>query len=300
MKETQLTARDGQLTVIEGGSYAVAPAVFSFVEVQQMAQAIVQGGLFPHLKTPQAAISLMLLCQAEGLHPMQAIQRYHIVQGRPVMRADAMQAAFQKAGGKVEWIERTPTRAAAIFSHPQGGELEVEWTIEQATKANLTGKDVWRQHPRQMLSARVIGEGVRALYPGVCMGLYTPEEAENMPPVKPSAVGRPSAFLPEEVPAALPAAPKTPPLKRFIERASQLPLNPPAVTPDGKLSKAGALPLLCEIHGTNVTTLPAPEDHAAWEGHLAALLAVYPDAPASRPQPPIEELSDPFADEGDS
>lgn len=303
------TMKETQLTVIDGGNYAVTTSVFSFSEVQQMAAAIVQGGLFPHLKTPQAAVSLMLLCQAEGLHPMQAVQRYHIVQGRPVMRADAMQAAFQKAGGKVEWIERTNTRAAAVFTHPQGGSTEVEWTIEQATKAGLTGKEVWRQYPRQMLSARVIGEGVRAVYPGVCMGLYTPEEAENMPPVQASTMGRPSmiqptspASQPEDIPA-LPPAPKMPPFKLFVERAGQLNRVIPAVI-QGKLSKKGALDLLSEIYGQEVTELAPASEHAAWERHLAALLSVYPEGQEA----PVElrgstvvsddsDLSDPFADE---
>lgn len=153
--------------------------VYSLDEVQKMATAIVQGGLFPHLKSPQAALSLMLLCQAEGLHPMHAVQRYHVVQGRPVMRADAMLAAFQQAGGRVEWHKRDNAAVAATFSHPSGGSCRVEWTIEQAKSAGLTGKEVWRQYPRQMLTARVISEGIRTVYPGVCMGIYTPEEVED-------------------------------------------------------------------------------------------------------------------------
>lgn len=311
MKETIM--KENQLTVIEGGNYTLTTPAFSFSEVQQMAAAIVQGGLFPHLKTPQAAVSLMLLCQAEGLHPMQAIQRYHIVQGRPVMRADAMQAAFQKAGGKVEWIERTNTRAAAIFTHPAGGSTEVEWTIDQATKAGLTSKEVWRQYPRQMLSARVIGEGVRAIYPGVCMGLYTPEEAENMPPVRVSTTGQPSMIQSAPVeehlaiapaPNAIAASPKTPPFKLFVQRAGGLSRAIPAVI-QGKLSKKGALDLLSEIYGQEVAELAPASDHVAWEGHLAALLSVYPEGQESPSQPALRsfagtddsDLGDPFADE---
>jgi hypothetical protein len=56
------------------------------------------------------------------------------------------------------------------------GSIEVDWTIQQAKTAGLTGKDVWKQYPRAMLRARVISEGIRTVYPGVAVGVYTPEE----------------------------------------------------------------------------------------------------------------------------
>src|SRR5262249_43680590 len=44
------------------------------------------------------AFTLMLIAQSEGLDPIQAMKRYHVIQGRPAMRADAMQAEFQRQG----------------------------------------------------------------------------------------------------------------------------------------------------------------------------------------------------------
>lgn len=180
------------------------PAVFSpspFVplsEVLETAKIIVQSGLFPAFKTPQAAAALMLLCRSKGLDPMQAIERYHIVQGRPVMRADAMLSEFIGGGGRVEWHERTDKIARATFSHPQGGSVEVSWTIEQAKAAGLTSKDVWRQYPRQMLHARCVSEGVRSVYPSATNGLYSPEEAENMEPIRATVA---SVETPQSAPA---------------------------------------------------------------------------------------------------
>ncbi len=73
-----------------------------FNEIESMAIAVSKSGLFG-MKTPDQAIALMLLCQAEGLHPAIAARDYHIIQGRPALKADAMLARFQQAGGKVEW-----------------------------------------------------------------------------------------------------------------------------------------------------------------------------------------------------
>lgn len=144
-------------------------------EVERMAVAIAKSGLFG-MKSPDQAMALMLVAQAEGMHPAIAARDFHVIQGRPALKADAMLARFQAAGGKVRWTSYTNERVAAVFSHQAGGEVEVDWTIAQAKAAGLTGKDVWRQYPRAMLRARVISEGIRTVFPGVAVGVYTPEE----------------------------------------------------------------------------------------------------------------------------
>lgn len=148
-------------------------------DIERMAVAIAKSGFFG-VKTPEQAVALMLVAQAEGLHPAQAARDYVVIQGRPSLRADAMLARFQLAGGKVEWIEHTDTKVAGRFTHPQGGSVVIDWTLERARNANLTNKETWRAYPRQMLRARVISEGVRAVFPGVVVGTYSVEEVQDM------------------------------------------------------------------------------------------------------------------------
>ena len=75
----------------------------------------------------------------------------------------------------------TEQRVSATFSHPQGGSVEIEWTIDMAKRAGLTKNPTWTQYPRAMLRARCISEGIRTVFPGVVVGTYTPEEVEDMP-----------------------------------------------------------------------------------------------------------------------
>lgn len=145
-------------------------------EVRQMAAATIKSGLSFGLQNEDAALALMLICQSENLHPMQAVRRFHIIKGRPAMRADAMQAEFQRAGGTVHWLERSNTCCRATFEHSSGGKLTVCWTLEDAKSAGLASNENWRRFPRQMLAARVISEGVRAVLPAIICGMYTPEE----------------------------------------------------------------------------------------------------------------------------
>lgn len=146
-----------------------------------MASYIVRSKLFG-AKDESQAMSLMLIAQAEGAHPMTAIQDFDIVQGRPARKTHSILARFQTAGGSVSWEEINGQHAVGTFSHKQGGSLRVEWTFEQAKKAGLTNKDNWKNYPQAMLRARAIAEGVRAVYPGAIGGMLTVEEAQDLSP----------------------------------------------------------------------------------------------------------------------
>lgn len=154
-------------------------------DLDRMAQAVATSKLFG-ITNKEQALALMLVAQAEGLHPATAARDYHIIQGRPALKADAMLARYLNSGGKVEWHEHTDSKVAATFTHPMGGSLKIEWDMERAKKAGLGGKEMWAKYPRQMLRARVVSEGIRATNPAVVVGVYTPEEVQDMTPAKPT------------------------------------------------------------------------------------------------------------------
>lgn len=149
-----------------------------YQQMERMAAAVAKSGLFG-MKTQDQALALMIVAQAEGRHPATAAQDYHIIQGRPSLKADTMLARFQQAGGKVDWHTYSDSKCEGTFSHPQGGSVRIDWTMDRAKQAGLTAKDNWKNYPRAMLRARVISEGIRTVYPGVAIGVYTPEEIED-------------------------------------------------------------------------------------------------------------------------
>jgi hypothetical protein len=153
-------------------------------DIARMADAVAKSGLFG-VKSPDQALALMLVAQAEGRHPAIAARDYHIIQGRPTLKADAILARFQEAGGRIEWHAYTAEQCEATFAHPQGGSLRIAWTMEDARRAGLGGRDTWKQYPRAMLRSRLISEGVRTVYPAVLCGIYTPDEAADLPPPRP-------------------------------------------------------------------------------------------------------------------
>ena len=175
--------------------------VVSLSDVTVMARAVAASGLFPGARTPEAALTLMLVAQSEGLHPMQALRRYHVIEGRPAMSSEAMLAAYQAAGGRITWTVTTDTECSAVFESPgTGGPLTVRWTLDDAKRAGVAAKQNWTRYPRQMLRARVVSEGVRASMPGVVLGMYTPEEVAD--------------FDPASRPQTIEAVATTPPVER--------------------------------------------------------------------------------------
>jgi hypothetical protein len=159
-------------------------------DIQQMAEVAATSKMFG-FKNPQEAMAIMLLCQAENLHPAVAMRDYHVIQGRPALKADAMLARFQQAGGSVNWKVYTDQEVTGVFSHPAGGSLEVTWTISQAKSIGIANKDNWRNYPRAMLRARVLSEGIRSVYPGCVVGVYTPEEVQDFNPSPSSEPSKP-------------------------------------------------------------------------------------------------------------
>ncbi len=153
-----------------------------YQDIEKMGKAVSNSGLFG-IKTEAQAVALMLIAQALGKHPALAAMEYNIIQGRPAKKADAMQVDFQAAGGKIEWHELNDTKADATFTHPSSvAPLRLTWDIDRAKKAGLYDKDgsMYKKYPRQMLRARLVADGVRAVYPAATGGMLSKEEAEDI------------------------------------------------------------------------------------------------------------------------
>src|SRR5579871_4412640 len=93
---------------------------YAVTDLERMARAFAASKLFG-VQTPEQALALCLVAQAEGRHPASAAQDYHIISGRPAKKADSMLRDFLAGGGKVEWHALSDEIADATFSHPAGG-----------------------------------------------------------------------------------------------------------------------------------------------------------------------------------
>ena len=154
--------------------------------MEQMGLVLYRSGMFGCGNADQGKL-LALACMCERRNPVEMSRTYHIIEGRLSMRADAMQAAFLSAGGRVQWVETTAEICRAKFTHPEFAPdgVEVAVTMKELNDGGVTqGKDgvksVYRKFPRQMLRARVISEAIRMIMPQIVAGVYTPEEVGDV------------------------------------------------------------------------------------------------------------------------
>lgn len=163
------------------------PRAATMDDMRAFAEAAVRSKFYGFGSADQM-LPLMMVAQSQGRSFVSVVEEYSVIQGRPALKAEAMLARFQKAGGHIKWIELSDTRCAAVFSHAQCDPVEVDWDINRAKQAGIFGKDNWKKYPRQMLKARVISDGVRLAYPACLGGMYTPEEVQDFEPaVTPSS-----------------------------------------------------------------------------------------------------------------
>lgn len=143
------------------------------------------------ISTPGDGAVLALTCICEGITPLEFVRTYHIIEGRPAMRADAMAAKFLAAGGQIEWhdIGEAGKPASATFSFGRQS-IPMTFSLEDARRMlgkTKEGADVidkpnsnWQKDPGAMLRARLVSKAVRILAPHIVAGVYTPEELQDV------------------------------------------------------------------------------------------------------------------------
>jgi hypothetical protein len=93
-----------------------------------------------------------------------------------------MVAAIRRSGLCASWrvVESTVERCTIETTRVGESEPEREtFTLDDAKRAGLDRRDVWRAYPRDMLRHRAAAGLARRVYPDVVLGCYAPGELEE-------------------------------------------------------------------------------------------------------------------------
>lgn len=124
-----------------------------------------------------AIMACVLTGRALGLDDMHALRSIHVVDGRATLGAELMVSLVRRAGHSISGEMGAESATAKGRRSDTGDEMSVTWTIEDAKRAGLAGKQNWAKYPGSMLWARAVSQLVRMLFPDALLGLaYTPEE----------------------------------------------------------------------------------------------------------------------------
>ena len=206
---------------------------------------------------PEAVLACILAGHEAGVSPMQALSKIHIIEGRPAMSAELMRALVMQHGHELIYSEVSTTSVTAE-GRRKGSErwTKVTWTMDDARRGGLDGKQNWRKWPRAMLIARATAELCRMVFPDVLAGIsHTVEELSDG-----DISGDLVDFGPAELVASAPAAP--PANRAKAARAVTRQSSPAAEIDDKDPPPIGEVPGLPdeEITEAELVEDPAPEE----------------------------------------
>jgi hypothetical protein len=139
-------------------------------------------GLMPRaVNRWEAAVFIAMKGRELGLTLTQAFSSIHVIDGKAVLSADLMVASVKRSPLCQAWrvVQSTPEQCT-IEAQRVGdeGTTSLTWTMKDAERAGLAGKDTWRKYPRAMLRARCSAELARTVFPELAMGLYDTDEIQ--------------------------------------------------------------------------------------------------------------------------
>jgi hypothetical protein len=127
-----------------------------------------------------AIVAAIMYGDEVGLGPMQALAKIAVIDGRPSLSAEAQRALILAAGHDLWVVESTNTKVT-VAGRRAGSEhaSTITWTLDDAKRAGLAGRQNWRSYPRQMLMARATAELARLIFADAVGGLLATEELED-------------------------------------------------------------------------------------------------------------------------
>lgn len=165
--------------------YKIAQAgvmVKSIDEAVTVAKAFAASGLFPDIKSAQAAVAKILMGAEFGFTPAASMNAFHIVQGKMQMSGVAI-GTLIKRSGKYDYRIRTHTQDECAIEFFQDGEsLGTEtFTIKDAQRQ---GTQNTQKYPKNMLFNRAMSNGAKFYTPDIFGGqaVYSDGEIEETKP----------------------------------------------------------------------------------------------------------------------
>jgi hypothetical protein len=146
--------------------------------VVELGQMMAASGFFQDTKDAAQAAVKIIAGQELGFGPVASMTGIHIVQGRITLSANLIAAAIRRSGRYGYRILELSDEVCRLEFLEEGTSVGVtDFTWKDAERAQLAGKPIWKQYPRNMLFARAMSNGARFYCPDVFGGpVYTPEE----------------------------------------------------------------------------------------------------------------------------
>jgi len=160
---------------------AIARVEAGPMEMMQIGQVFFQSGYFSDAKSEAQAIVKIMAGRELGIPPVAAMTGIHIIEGKISVGAGLI-ASRVKGSGKYDYrILALDDRACRLQFYESGQPIgESSFTMEDAKRAGLAGKQNWQKYTQDMLFARALTRGARRYCPDIFSGpVYTADELQG-------------------------------------------------------------------------------------------------------------------------
>jgi hypothetical protein len=143
----------------------------SILEIKDLASVFYASGMFTDVKSEAQAMVKILAGQSFGFDAITSMAYVHIIQGKAYLGAK-IQASIIKSSGMYDYkiVEHTDTACSLQFYRLFNGEWKplnqpIRYTMQEATNAGVTSNPTWKKHPKAMLFASCIRQGMTRCTP---------------------------------------------------------------------------------------------------------------------------------------
>ena len=177
---TNLSIRNNNEGHITPAAMPPGLAIRSLDDVMKIGGLLAKSGFFKGAANEAQAVAKILRGWELGIPPVAALETVYVIEGKTALAAHMIAALIKKSGRYNYRVKENSDRQCVILFMEQGeGVGESAFTLEDANKAQLLGKDVWKKYPKAMLYARAMSAGAKLFCPDVFGGaVYTPEELD--------------------------------------------------------------------------------------------------------------------------
>lgn len=152
--------------------------------LKAMAAIAVNSGKYDGNYNEATVLNIFLTAKSLGIDPMVALNGgFNIIKGKINMGAHFMTALARRKGHSIKVVEMTETKCVIIAQRKDNGDsLKYEYTWQEAQRAGLTGKDNWRNNPKQMLYCGCVRNIFRMLFSD--LGIAYDADEMNIAPIE--------------------------------------------------------------------------------------------------------------------
>lgn len=159
----------------------LVPTNTDFQILQTIARTASSSGLYTNSGNEQKIFLILLAAQELGIKPMLALNGgIWNIQGKIEISARLMNCMIRRAGHSISVKELNGKICILEGKRADNGDTCIsQFTIEEASRAGLTNRDVWKKYTEDMLYARAMSRLARRLFSDVIGMAYVEGEIRD-------------------------------------------------------------------------------------------------------------------------